>query len=232
MVDRGYLALFIDFAVNHRCNIEDGWCAVKKVLTVVIGLVIGMTVLAGYLFQALLGPVLALVVDWGILLVGLTGLLGIGYLLQMHIVKLIRRKKGAFFSVVVLLSFVVTLAAGFLLPDQNMFFNNLILNVQIPVEASLLAILAVTLIYTSLHLIRTRGWTPMSVGFLISAVVTLILDLGYFQVGQGTFAAGLVTFLRQLPLVGARGILLGMALGGLIVGLRILLTIDRPYGEG
>jgi len=205
---------------------------VKKVLTVVIGLVIGMTVLAGYLFQALLGPVLALVVDWGILLVGLTGLLGIGYLLQMHIVKLIRRKKGAFFSVVVLLSFVVTLAAGFLLPDQNMFFNNLILNVQIPVEASLLAILAVTLIYTSLHLIRTRGWTPMSVGFLISAVVTLILDLGYFQVGQGTLAAGLVTFLRQLPLVGARGILLGMALGGLIVGLRILLTIDRPYGEG
>lgn len=204
----------------------------KKVLTVVIGLVIGMTVLAGYLFQALLGPVLALVVDWGILLVGLTGLLGIGYLLQMHIVKLIRRKKGAFFSVVVLLSFVVTLAAGFLLPDQNMFFNNLILNVQIPVEASLLAILAVTLIYTSLHLIRTRGWTPMSVGFLISAVVTLILDLGYFQVGQGTLAAGLVTFLRQLPLVGARGILLGMALGGLIVGLRILLTIDRPYGEG
>lgn len=204
----------------------------KNVLTVVIGLVIGMTVLAGYLFQATLGPVLALIIDWGILLVGLTGLLGIGYLLQMHIVKLLRCKKGAFFSVVVLLAFFVTLAAGFLLPDQNMFFNNLILNVQIPVEASLLAILAVTLIYTSLHLIRTRGWTPMSVGFLISAVVTLFLDLGYLQVGQETFAAGLVIFLRQLPLVGARGILLGMALGGLIVGLRILLTIDRPYGEG
>jgi hypothetical protein len=37
--------------------------------------------------------------------------------------------------------------------------------------------------------------------------------------------------LRRLPMVGARGILLGMGLGGLIVGLRVLLTIEKPYGE-
>jgi len=30
---------------------------------------------------------------------------------------------------------------------------------------------------------------------------------------------------------GARGILLGVALGSIVTGLRVLLAVDRPYGE-
>jgi hypothetical protein len=35
--------------------------------------------------------------------------------------------------------------------------------------------------------------------------------------------------LNSLPVAGARGILLGVALGSLTTGLRILIGADRPY---
>lgn len=203
----------------------------KKILAAIILVGVGLFVLAGYFFRTPLGSILGLIFDWGILLMGVTGLIGIGYLLRTHLVRLFHLEKGAFSSSIVLLAFIFTLTAGFILTPRDPFFQDLILNVQIPVEASLLSILAVMLLYGSLRLIRTRGWTPMSVAFLFSAVLTLIFNLGYLQAEGETFASQLLLFLRRLPLAGARGILLGMALGGLIVGLRVLLNIDRPYGE-
>jgi len=205
---------------------------VKRLFSIVLALITGLTVLAGYYFQAQMSPVLSLIMEWGIVLAGTAGLIGVGYLLRMHINKLINHKEGVFYSVVVLVVFFATLVTGIVFSPQNSFFTNLILNVQVPVEAGLLAVLAVTLLVASLRLIRVRGWTPLSIGFLSSAVITLVLNLGYLQTDSSPLAADLTAFIRRLPVVGARGILIGMALGGLIVGLRVLLTIDRPYGEG
>lgn len=203
----------------------------KKILAAIILVGVGLFVLAGYFFRTPLGPILGLFIDWGILLVGVTGLIGIGYLLRTHFIRLFHLQKGAFSSSVVLIAFIFTLTAGLILTPRDPLFQDLILNVQIPVETSLLSILAVMLLYGSLRLVRTRGWTPLSVAFLFSAVFTLIFNLGYLQAGGETMASQLLLFLRRLPLAGARGILLGMALGGLIVGLRVLLNIDPPYGE-
>jgi hypothetical protein len=203
----------------------------KKIVGIVIAVVTGLIVLAGYFFQAQLGPVLSMILDWGILLAGAAGLIGVAYLFRMHLLKIIQNKKGAFYSGVVLAAFLFALIAGFILTPQNSFYRHLILNVQIPVEASLLAILAIMLLYAGLRLIQTRGWTPMSGAFLVSAIVSLIIDLGFIQTRSGTLGAELIALLDRLPTAGARGILLGMALGGMVVGLRVLLTVDRPYGE-
>lgn len=201
----------------------------KKILPIIIASTTGLTVLAGYFFQAQLAPILGLFIHWGIMLVGLAGLIGIGYLLKMHINRIAQNKKGRVYSAVVVSIFLFTLVAGLIVPPQEAFFRNWVLNIQIPVETSLLAILAVTLLYSSLYIIRTRGWTPMSIGYLIGALVSLILNLGFVEFRQGSLAEGWLQFVRQLPLVGLRGILIGMALGGLIVGLRVLMAMDRPY---
>jgi hypothetical protein len=95
----------------------------------------------------------------------------------------------------------------------------------------LIAVLAVTLIYASMRLLRLRGnWS--SILFLVTALLILL----------GT---GPLPFTGQLPIIsdwlrpfilnnltsgGARGILIGAALGTLTTGLRILLGVDRPYG--
>ena len=44
------------------------WCAVKKILWIAVVALTGLTVLAGYFFQDQLGPVLALIFEWGLIL--------------------------------------------------------------------------------------------------------------------------------------------------------------------
>jgi hypothetical protein len=39
----------------------------------------------------------------------------------------------------------------------------------------------------------------------------------------------IVSVLNRLPVAGGRGILLGIALGSLVAGLRVLMGADRPY---
>lgn len=203
----------------------------KKIVSIVIALGIGLLTLAGYIFRAELSPIMARVITWGILLMGTAGLIGIAKLLRSHLMKVIHKEKGMLHSIVMILALLFAMIGGFILTPNNPFFRDFILNVQIPVEASLLALLAVTLLYTSLRLIRNRGWTLMSVAFLCSAIISLVLDLGFIQNVEGTFADSMLAFLERLPVAGARGILFGMALGGLVVGLRALFSIDQPSGE-
>ena len=202
----------------------------KKIVPIIIGSATGLTIVAGYFFQARLAPVLGLLMHWGIALVGLAGLIGIGYLVKTHMTRILHKQKSAFYSVVVLVAFLFTVGAGLFLSMENSFYRDWVLNIQIPVETSLLAILSVTLLSASLAIFRTRGWTPMSVGFLVSALISLILNLRYVQTQPESLGEELLHLVQRLPLAGMRGILIGMGLGGLIVGLRVLLAFDRPYG--
>ena len=203
----------------------------KKVLPIFILLLVGLAVLGGYIFPDALSPILNLLIDWGILLIGTAGLVGIGYLIKRHVDVITRKQKRSFLSIILLSSFLITLILGLIVSIEDPIFIDLILNVQVPVETSLLAILAVVLMTASFRLISTRGWTPMSIAFLIGTVMSLALNIVVVNLNMGPTGTVILNFLRRLPLVGARGILLGMALGGLIVGLRVLLAIDKPYGE-
>lgn len=203
----------------------------KKILFSAITLMVGLVVLAGFFFQDPFGPALTLIYPWGLVLVAVGGLIGLGTLAAFHIRNITQQKKGWIYSAVLLAAFLFSLVAGFVLTPQNAFYRDLILSVQVPVETSLLAILAATLLYASLQLVRTRGWTPLSIAFMTSAVFSMLFNLGLIQTASGTLGEQLLMFFRRLPLVGARGVLIGMALGGLVMGLRFLFSTDHPGGE-
>jgi hypothetical protein len=205
----------------------------RKVLSALVAILTGLLVLAGYFLRETLGPVLMMLFDWALLLGGVAGLLGVGHWAAFHLRNVRQREALSFFSLVTLLSFLTAFITGLVLSPQSAFFRDLILNIQVPVEASLAGVLAVILCYASIRLIRVRGWSAMSIAFLASAMLYLVLDVVFIRGDLGSIARNLLDFLRRLPLAGARGILLGMALGGLMMGLRVLLTIDKPYdGEG
>jgi hypothetical protein len=104
----------------------------------------------------------------------------------------------------------------------------MVTSVQVPVEASLLAILAVSLLYAAVRLLRQRR-DPLSILFLASAVIFMILGSGLLTSFDVPFLNTLADALNRLPVAGMRGILLGVALGSLTTGLRILMGADRPY---
>jgi hypothetical protein len=112
-------------------------------------------------------------------------------------------------------------------PYQPVILNGIL----VPVEISLMAVLAVTLIYASMRLLRVRGsWT--SILFLVTAFLVLLVTGPLPFMNQPSFISDWVRpfILNNLSSGGARGILIGVALGTLTTGLRILFGVDRPYG--
>lgn len=105
--------------------------------------------------------------------------------------------------------------------------------IQVPVETSLVALLAVSLIYAAARLLRRSPGT-FSVVFLSTA---LLVVLGGSLAASESFGligdlfAGIRAWLTEVPAAGgARGLLIGVALGAVAAGLRILIGTDRPFG--
>jgi len=161
---------------------------------------------------------------------GVAALIGVYNLLSVHIKKLSAPKAGNLYSLFLIIAFVITFAAGLWFSPSNANFQRVVTHIQVPVETSLLALLAISLTYTSLRLLQKRK-DKMAWIFVGSTFVFLIATGGYFGglIGDGGALNGFAVFINSLPLAGARGILLGVGLGSLTTGLRIVFGADRPY---
>jgi hypothetical protein len=202
----------------------------KSPLATSIAIAFGLVVLVGYFLQPLLSSLMNVFLGWAIILGAVAALVGIINLMVVHWNKVRLGQKGYIYSMITLLAFIVTVVVGIIVKPSNDQFKQVVTSIMIPVEASLMALLAVTLASASIRLLRQRGVNPLSIAFVISAVVFLILNLGFLTMTGGLLMNDLVLALNRLPVAGARGILLGVALGSLTAGLRILIGTDRPYG--
>ena len=197
-----------------------------RLVATVLAIVAGLFVLIGYFYPV--EPLLYIrrqVTDAAVLIAAAAVIVGVVNLASVHWEKIRTRQKGAAYSGVLVLALIVTFLIGLAFgPD---FINVAVDAVVVPVEASLMAILAVTLVYASMRLLRRRV-DLMSIVFLGAALLSL------FAVALTPFASGLGDFIRQgvglFSIGGARGLLIGIALGTLLTGLRVIFGIDRPYG--
>jgi hypothetical protein len=200
----------------------------KAPVTTAVAILTGLLVLLGYIVPAL-QPVQAIVLGWAIVLVGVAAVIGIINLVVVHVHKATQPPKRDPFSMVFLVAFLLTLAAAAVLEPSSPEFQRIMLAIQVPVESSLMALLAVVLAFTSLRLLQRRKGT-LSILFLISAVLFLILGSGFLtSTDLPSPIKEIIAFANRLPSAGGRGILLGIALGSLTAGLRVLLGADRPY---
>jgi hypothetical protein len=199
-------------------------------IIVAIAISTGVIVLLGYFVPLPLLQNLRLIfLGWGVTLMGVAALLGVVNLIQVHLKKLREPKKNGWMSLFLVAAFVVTLGFGLWLTPASPDFQQVVNAIQVPLETSLMAMLAVTLAYTSLRLLK-RKRDLFSILFVFSALFFLILGSGVLPfINQIPVLSGLLGFIERLPLAGARGILLGVALGSIATGLRILIGLDRPY---
>jgi len=203
----------------------------RSPLVPVFGFIVGAIILVGYFLPS---PALAAIrtpmLDWAVTLSGVAGLIAIVHLIfGVHWQRLRDPDKDHLFSVWVILAFLATLAVGILIGPSNPTYQQVVTAIQMPIEASLMAVLSITLAYSSLRLLQ-RQHTWMGFFFFIAVILYLLLNSGLFS-----FAANipvlrdLVSVVSQAPIAGARGILIGVALGSLLTGIRIWLGSDRPY---
>jgi hypothetical protein len=218
------------------CRVEGGGGFLMRFFAAIIVVVVGVLVLAGYFFPPLAG-VQSMLLTWAVILAGAAAVMGVFNLISVHGEKIQRREKGGIYSLLLLLAFLASLGLSLMntilaflqaptYPVQELLVNGILA----PSEGALLAILTVTLLYAAMRLLRRRI-DLMSVIFLATVVLVLLgsatLPFGEIPILGDIFHPWLT---QVLALGGARGILIGVALGTLTTGLRVLFAIDRPYG--
>jgi uncharacterized membrane protein len=206
---------------------------VKRILPItnaIIAVVSGVFVILGYFFPGPFGGIQSVLVGWAIILAAFAMLLGIFNLAMVHWKKISGEGPGNVYSIVLLISMVITIViAGISGPTGALtlwIFNNF----QVPVEVGLLALLAVILLYAATRLLTRRPkWNTIL--FLVTVLFVLLGAVPLYFLGEVGPLSAIHNWLAQVPaMAGARGLLLGVALGTVATGLRILIGSDRPYG--
>ena len=202
-----------------------------RVVTAAFAIATGVIVLLGYFFPDQLGPLRILLLDWAVVIAAMAVLVGIYNLAAVQMEKFRAAQKGGVYGILLVISLLVTFGLGVVLGPTNQYMQLAMNAIVVPVEASLMAILTVTLIYATIRLLRRRV-DVMSIVFLIVAVIFLVLMMPtpFCPIlGEGGTQLA-VDFLGMFSVGGARGLVIGIALGTLLTGLRVLFGIDRPYG--
>jgi hypothetical protein len=199
-----------------------------RVLAIVLAVLSGFVVLAGY-FVPTFTEIQIVLLNWAIILAGAATIVGVFNLILVHADRIHKREKGGTYSGILLIALFAAFLLGLVLGPGHADMRRLVNAVVVPAETSLMALLAVSLIYGSVRLLARRP-DLMSVVFLATAVLMLLAS-ATLPFGQ---ASALNDFIRPwiqhvLALGGARGLLIGVALGTLVTGLRVLVGADRPY---
>jgi len=203
----------------------------KTPLSASVAIVVGLLILLGYFLPFdQLQSLKETLVQWAVYLAAFALLVGVVNLVKVHWSKATRRKSGGLYSIVLLVSLAITIVvAGYFGPTSSpslWIFNN----IQLPVEISLVALLAVVLAVVGVRLLRRRPDLP-SVIFFVTVLFVLLGTAPLFFVGEVPILSNIRDLIMQVPTVaGGRGILLGVALGTIATGIRIILGADRPYG--
>ncbi len=195
----------------------------------------GVVVLLGYIIPVDFVPWLVVLRTWivngAVILAAFATLVAILGLLGAHWRKMRARRSPDRYSIFALVGFFATLVFGFYYyglggAEEKLFFLNIVNAVQVPVEASLMAAVAVVLTLACFRLFqRRKGILP--VVFVVSVLVFLLVNSGLLASIRSMDVA--LAVLQSLPVAGGRGILLGIALGSIMAGLRIIFGADRPY---
>lgn len=200
-----------------------------SIASAIVAIAAGIIVLIGYFVSIPPLPDLRLLLtDWAILIAGMAVLVGIYNLVAVQMEKIRTRQKGGAYGALLVLALIITFGLGLLLGPQDPIMRLAVEAVIVPVEAALMAILAVTLIYASIRLFQRR-MDLTSVLFLVAA---LLFMLAMMPTPFGPVPGDWLILLVEGAIArgGARGLLIGIALGTLLTGLRVLLGMDRPYG--
>lgn len=201
----------------------------KRGLLILITAVAGFVILLGYFLD---NPILltfrSMLLKWAIILAAVALLIGLINLVWVHINKIINRQPGSPYSLLLLLAFTATLIAGVLYGPTGSVSLWIFNFIQIPVETSLLAVTAVILIVAVIRMLNRRP-TSNSIVFLFTVVIILAGSISSPWL-EATLLVEVRRWLVDVVVSGAgRGILIGVAIGTIATGLKVLIGSDRPY---
>ncbi len=156
-------------------------------------------------------------------------LLGLVNVLSVHLQRILRRDKNAWSSVIILVSaiavFILVLPSGGSDDTSAWIFQYL----YRPLEASFLSLVVFFIATAAYRALRARTWDTALL--VVTALIVLIGSVPILNYVSPVISQ-IKDWVVNVPAVaGVRGIAIGVALGAIATGLRLLTGIDRPYSE-
>ena len=131
--------------------------AMKKIFLVIISSLSGILLILGLFFpESILGIVRFYILDWAIIVGAVALTIAIINLFSVHWNKVFSNEKRDFASPFFIVGFLTVLLVGILLGPNHKFFINLTSTTIISVEASLMAVLALSLGLASFRFFRKK----------------------------------------------------------------------------
>ncbi len=192
-----------------------------------IAIAVGIVVLADFFFTH---PLLRFIGDafreWAIILTAFALLLGLINLLNVHLVRVARREEsGAGYSLVVLVTAMMVMLIGLFTGLTGAPMTWIFENVYVPLQSTLFGLIAFFLAAAAYRTMRARNGET-----LLMLLAALVVFIG--QTPMLNSLSDAKEWVLSVPAeAGVRGILIGVGLGTLATGLRLLVGLDRPYSE-
>jgi hypothetical protein len=198
----------------------------KRPLPLILGVLSGLVVLAAMFFIPQGVGILGVVLNWVIVVAGVALLVAIASLVLTHLHFIAKGKKGFLLSLILVISFLATLVFGLLRGVEDPVFLKWVGAVIRPIETALLGLVALVMMSAAMKIFRERGWSALTVSFGISAIIFLVLGLGFLQNLNYPVLNDVIRFVETLPMIGARGLLIGIGIGLLMMALRVLFGME------
>ena len=199
----------------------------KRTLPTAVAISVGILVLLGsFLPISPLREVRLFLIQWAMVLGVFAFILAFLHLLRVHLTRLGRRGKGWSTSLLVVLSAISVLLLVSTQGPTSQWSQHLMNDFLVPGESALLALTAVTLVLAGMRMLRARR-TAGSILFLLIAVLMLVGTVPYVGI-----LGEIADWIQGVPaLAGMRGLLLGVALGTTMAGLRVVFGATRPHSD-
>ena len=203
----------------------------RHLLPVAIAISFGILTLIGLALS--LSNLTDAFLSWATFLAAVALLLGVVNLFSVHLSRMLVKRN--LYSGVLAISLAATIGLGVTdgmgITDGGIDF--VFKWVQAPLEAALASLLAFFLLFTGVRLLKERR-TIWSILFLVTAVTLLLLaSLSALLPPsiQSTLTAIEGVIQGVFVMAAVRGVLIGVALGVVMLSMRILIGVERPYNK-
>jgi hypothetical protein len=216
----------------------------KRLIATLIAGVAGLIVLVDFAGAIPnVDPIARLVIEWAAVLGALALIAGLLNVAIGHVARVLRRQPDWYYSLVLLVAMLLVIVTGTLIGFWN---DNGVLSMVIlpnslveqpirdifrafyePLAGSFLALLAFFSLSAALRAVRRR--TADALVILIVAMLVLAVNALPQTRDLPVFGQAVSWVSDYVALAGARGLLIGAAIGAVIAGVRVLLGFDQPY---
>ncbi len=199
---------------------------------IVVALIGILTLLSGYSDNATVLQIRQAVLVWtGLVFAVLIFLAIIDFILG-KVRNLGDRSQSFLNNFITFAVFAAVLIYGLTIPFEDPNFQRAVFNFQSTVESALAGLICIAMLSALYRLAKFRPGR-MKAAFVLGFIVFLLIYSGFFLfLPENALLTSALHLIETLPLGGIYGLLIGIAIGALVTGIRVLFLGEHPFREG